>query len=198
MSDVTIDKIKELREKTGVGMMDSKGALKEAKGDIDKAIKILREKGLAGLEKRAGREAKEGVIDSYVHANGKIGVLVEVNCETDFVAKNDKFKEFAHDIALQVAASNPLYVSEDVIPEEELNKERDIYSKQAKDSGKPDKVIDKIVDGKMQKYFEEVVLLNQPFVKNQDIKINDYLGDVAASLGENIRISRFVRLELGQ
>lgn len=195
---VSVEKIKELREKTGVGMMDSKKALIEASGDIEKAVVILREKGLAGLEKRSGREAKEGRIDSYIHSNGKIGVLIEVNCETDFVAKNDKFKEFVHDIALQVAAANPLYVSEDLIPEEELNKEREIYSKQAKESGKPENVIDKIVEGKLKKYYEEVVLLNQSFVKNPDIKISDYLGSVAASLGENIIISRFVRIELGQ
>ena len=198
MADVSVQQIQELRKKTGAGMMDSKKALTNAKGDMKKAVILLREKGLAGLEKRADREVKEGVIDSYIHSNGKIGVLVEVNCETDFVARNDKFQQFVHDVALQIAASNPLFVTEDDVPEDALKGERKIYAAQAKKSGKPDNVIEKIVEGKLKKYYEEVVLLNQPFVKNPDLTIKDYLGDLAASLGENVKIRRFVRLELGQ
>ncbi|RJQ33391.1 MAG: translation elongation factor Ts [Actinobacteria bacterium] len=194
---VTNKQIQELRQATGAGLMDCKSALTEAKADMDKAVEILRLKGLAGLEKRAGRVAKEGIIEAYIHANNKIGVMVEVNCETDFVARNDKFKEFAHDIALQIAASAPLYVNEEDVPSEVLSKEKKIYKEQAKAEGKPDKVLDKIVEGKVKKYYEEVVLLNQSYVKNPDITILDYLGSFAGSIGENIRISRFVRLELG-
>ncbi len=195
---VDVSRIKELREKTGAGMMDSKKALVESKGDIKKAIIILREKGLAGLSNKSDRKTTEGVIDAYVHSNGKIGVLVEVNCETDFVAKNKKFVEFAHNIALQIAASNPGYISEEEVDEKEIKEERKIYAKQVKDSGKPNKVIDKIVDGKMNKFYEEVVLLEQEYVKDSDMKVKDYLGSIATSLGENIKISNFFRMELGK
>ncbi|HDZ86772.1 MAG TPA: translation elongation factor Ts [Actinobacteria bacterium] len=194
---VSTAEIQELRKKTGAGMMDSKKALVEAKGDLEKAVVILREKGLADLSKRAGREAKEGVVDAYIHANGKIGVLVEVNSETDFVAKNDKFKEFAHDLALHIAAADPKYVSIEDVPEDETKKEKELYKKQAKTEGKPENIVDKIAEGKLAKYYEQIVLLEQPFVKNPDQKIKDYLGSIAGSLGENIKISRFVRMQLG-
>jgi len=194
---VTTLQIQELRQKTGAGMMDSKKALQQAKGDIEQAIKILREKGLADLRKKSARVTKEGVIDSYIHSNGKIGVLVEVNSETDFVAKNEKFKNFAHEIALQVAASDPTYVSKEDVPKEAKENEKEVYKKQAEKEGKPKEVLDKIAEGKLNKFYDQVVLLEQPYVKDPDMKIKDYLGSIAASLGENIRISRFVRLQLG-
>lgn len=194
---VSVKQIQELRKKTGAGMMDSKAALIEAKGDMDKAVRILREKGLAGLTKRAARVAEEGIIESYVHANHKIGVLVEVNSETDFVAHNAKFKEFAHDVALQVAASDPQYVSVEDIPADVIEKERELYKDQAKKEGKPKEAQEKIAEGKLTKFYEQVVLLEQPFIKDPDLKIKDYLGSIAGSLGENIRIARFVKLTLG-
>jgi len=194
---VTTLQIQELRQKTSAGMMDSKKALQQAKGDIEQAIKILREKGLADLRKKSARVTKEGVIDSYIHSNGKIGVLVEVNSETDFVAKNEKFKNFAHEIALQVAASDPTYVSKEDVPKEAKENEKEVYKKQAEKEGKPKEVLDKIAEGKLNKFYDQVVLLEQPYVKDPDMKIKDYLGSIAASLGENIRISRFVRLQLG-
>jgi len=195
---VSVEQIQELRKKTGAGMMDSKKALLEAKGDQEQAVRILREKGLADLSKRAARAAEEGVIESYVHANHKIGVLVEVNSETDFVAHNAKFKEFAHDVALQIAASDPQYVSIEDVPAEVIDKEKELYASQAKKEGKPEAVIEKIAEGKLTKFYEQTVLLEQPFVKDPDLKIKDYLGSIVASLGENIRIARFVRLQLGQ
>lgn len=195
---VSTKQVQELRKKTGAGMMDSKKALVEAKGDLEKAVVILREKGLADLSKRAGRAAEEGVIESYIHANHKIGVLVEVNSETDFVAHNAKFKEFAHDVALQVAASDPQYVSIEDIPSEVIEKEKALYKKQAEKAGKPANVVEKIAEGKLAKFYEQVVLLEQAYVKDTDQKIKDYLGSVVASLGENIRIARIVRLQLGQ
>lgn len=194
---VSVEQIQKLRKKTGAGMMDSKKALSEAKGDIEKAVRILREKGLAGLAKRAERVAKEGVVESYIHANHKIGVLVEVNSETDFVAKNAKFREFAHDVALQIAATDPQYVSIEEVPALVIEKEKDLYKKQAKKEGKPEAVTEKIAEGKLAKFYEQVVLLEQNFIKDNDLKIKDYLGSIAASLGENIRIARFVRLQLG-
>lgn len=195
---VSTKQVQELRKKTGAGMMDSKKALVEANGDLEKAVVILREKGLADLSKRAGRAAEEGVIESYIHANHKIGVLVEVNSETDFVAHNAKFKEFAHDVALQVAASDPQYISIEDIPSEVIEKEKAVYKKQAEKAGKPANVVEKIAEGKLAKYYEQVVLLEQAYVKDPDQKIKDYLGSVVASLGENIRIARIVRLQLGQ
>lgn len=194
---VSAKQIQELRKKTGAGMMDSKEALIEAKGDMEQAVRILREKGLAGLIKRAARVAKEGIIESYVHANHKIGVLVEVNSETDFVAHNAKFKEFAHDIALQIAAADPQYVSTEDIPRDAIEKEKKLYKEQAKREGKPEAVQEKIAEGKLAKFYEQVVLLEQQFIKDPDLKIKDYLGTIAGSLGENIRITRFVRLQLG-
>ncbi len=198
MTNISAQLIQELRKKTGAGMMDSKKALVEAGGDIDKATVVLREKGLADLGKRAGRAANEGVVEAYVHSNGKIGVLVEVNSETDFVAKNDTFKSFAHDLALQIAASDPAYVSVEDVPSEVIEQEKQVYRKQAEGEGKPANIAEKIAEGRLNKFYEQVVLLEQAYVKDPNQKIKDYLGTIAASLGENIVIARFVRMQLGQ
>lgn len=190
--------VAELRKKTGAGMMDCKRALEEAAGDPEKATEILRTKGLAELKKRAGKVANEGVIDAYVHGEGRIGVLVEVNCETDFVARNEEFRSFAHDVAMQVAAASPAYVSRDEVPEELVESEKRIYREQALGEGKPEAVVEKIVSGRLEKFYQAVVLLDQPFVKDQDISIEQYLGRVASKLGEKTEIRRFVRFELGE
>ena len=194
---VSVDQIKELRAQTGAGMMDCKKALLEAEGDLGEATKILRKKGLADLQERSGRTAKEGIVDCYVHGEGKIGVLVEVNCETDFVARNADFKGFVHDVAMQIAAANPAYVRREEVPEQELENEKDIYKTQALSEGKPEKIVDKIVEGRVEKFYKAVCLLEQPFIKDQDITIESYLGDLACKLGEKIVISRFVRFQLG-
>lgn len=187
-----------LREKTGAGMMDCKKALQESGGDVEKAIEFLRKKGIASAEKKVGREAKQGSISSYIHAGGKIGVLVEINCETDFVARNENFQNFCRDIAMHVAAASPRFVSRDQVTPDVLAKEREIYRDQAAQSGKPANVLEKIVDGKMEKFFAEACLLEQPFIKNPDIKIEDYAKEMVAKLGENIIIGRFIRFELGR
>ncbi len=189
--------IKELREKTGVGIMDCKKALKECDGNIDKAIEYLRKKGIATAKKRSGRATSQGQVQSYIHAGGKIGVLVEVNCETDFSAKTDAFATFTKDIAMQIAATSPIAIDRESIPEGVLEKEQDIYASQARESGKPEKIIDKIVEGKMKKYFSEACLLEQAFVKNPDIAVQDLLNELIAKTGENIVISRFSRFQLG-
>lgn len=189
--------VKDLRARTGAGFMDCKKALEEAKGDIETAVELLRKKGLAELKKRATKITKEGLIDSYVHAGGKIGVLVEVNCETDFVARNEDFKEFVHNIALHIAASNPLYVERDDVPPEVIEKEIEIYKAQGLEERKPLHVIEKIAEGRIEKFYQSVCLLDQPYIKNPDIKIEDYLGEIATKIGENIVIRRFVRYELG-
>jgi elongation factor Ts len=196
--EITAELVKKLREKTGVGLMDCKDALKHAEGDIEKAIEHLREKGLAKLQKRMGRVASEGIIASYIHTGGKIGVMVEVNCETDFVANTKDFQEAAKDIAMQIAASNPLYVKREDVPEEAKEKEKHIYRVQALESGKPEKIIDKIAEGKMEKYFQEVCLMEQPFIKNPDITIKDILDELLVKMGEKILINRFVRFQLGE
>lgn len=188
--------VKELRNRTGAGIMDCKNALIEADGDIDKAIEILRTKGLAKAAKKAGRIVSEGLVGSYIHAGGKIGVLVEVNCETDFVAKTDDFKQFVKDIAMHIAASSPLFVKRDDVPEEITEKERKIYETQAKEAGKPEKIINKIVSGKLDKYLSEICLLEQPFIKDPDKTIQELLQETIAKLGENISIRRFVRYQL--
>ncbi len=190
--------VKKLRVKSNAGMMDCKKALLESKGDLDKAEKILREKGLAVASKKASRAAKEGLIESYIHPGSRIGVLVEVNCETDFVAKNEMFKSFVHDIALQIAASAPLYISSDDIPGEVIEKEKEIYKNQALNEGKPEKIVDKIAEGKIKKFYEENVLLEQLFVKDNDIKIRDLLVQNIAKIGENMVIRRFTRYILGE
>lgn len=193
---MNIEDIKKLREATGAGMMDAKSALEEAKGDYEKAVTVLRKKGLAKAAKKAERTAGVGIIESYVHG-GKIGVLVEVNCETDFVARTDDFQEFCKDVALHVAASNPSYVSPEDIPENDLNKEKDVIKEEVAASGKPAEHAEKIIEGKLSKWYEEVCLLNQPFVKDPNQTIEQLRQALVAKLGENIVISRFARLEVG-
>ena len=196
--DINATLVKELREKTGVGMMDCKKALQESKGDLTLAVEYLRKKGIATAKKRGGRTTSEGQVASYIHPGAKIGVLVEVNCETDFSGKTEDFSAFVKNIAMQIAAANPLSVDRDGIPASVLEKEREIYATQAKESGKPDKVIDKIVEGKMAKFYSEVCLLEQPYVKNPDIKVQDLLNELMAKTGENIVIRRFTRYQLGE
>lgn len=187
-----------LRERTGVGMMDCKRALIETDGDMDKAADLLRERGLAAAAKKASRIAAEGVVESYIHMGGKIGVLVEINCETDFVAKTDEFRAFARDIAMQIAASKPKYVSSDEVPEEELKHEREILRAQALNEGKPEKIIERMVEGRIKKYFEEHCLLDQPFVKQTDITVSGLVNEKTARIGEKISIRRFARYEMGE
>jgi len=196
--DISAALVKELREKTGAGMMDCKKALAEAGGDIQRAVDYLRKKGIATAKKRGGRATSEGQIASYIHAGGKIGVLVEVNSETDFSAKTQDFTDFVRNIAMQIAASNPLSVDREGIPADVLEKEREIYATQAKESGKPEKVIEKMVEGKMKKFYSEACLLEQPYVKNPDITVQDLLNELIAKTGENIVIRRFARYQLGE
>ncbi len=196
--EITASIVKELRERTGVGMMDCKMALKESNGNIEKAIEYLRKKGIATAQKRGGRSTSEGQIQSYIHTGGKIGVLVEVNCETDFTGRNSDFTEFVKNIAMHIAASNPIAVSREGVPSDILEKERDIYMTQAKESGKPENVLQKIVEGKINKFFADTTLLEQQYVKNPDITIQDLLNELIAKTGENIVINRFVRFQLGE
>ena len=189
--------IKELREKTGVGIMDCKVALTECDGDLDKAVDHLRKKGIATAKKRGGRETSQGQVQAYIHAGGKIGVLVEANCETDFTGKTDDFTSFVKDVAMQIAATSPIAIDRENVPGDILEKEKDIYATQAKDSGKPDKIIDKIVEGKLKKFFSENCLLEQTFVKNSDITVQDLVNELIAKTGENIVIKRFSRFQLG-
>jgi elongation factor Ts len=198
MAEVTTAMVKELREKTGAGMMDCKKALVATNGDMDAAVDYLREKGLAAAAKKSGRIAAEGVVTSYIHMGGRIGVLVEVNCETDFVAKTDEFAQLAKDIAMHIAASKPEYVSREDIPESVLEHERSIYAAIAKNEGKPEHIIDKIVDGRLEKYIQEVCLLEQPFVKDPDMTIGELLNAKIAKIGEKISVRRFVRYERGE
>ncbi len=198
MADISSEQVRELREKTGAGMMDCKKALVESSGNIDKAIVFLREKGLASAEKKSARATKEGVVSSYIHGNGRIGVMIEVNCETDFVARNEKFQSFVKDVAMHVAAMSPRYVREEDIPEDVKKSEMEIYKKQTEGSGKPANVIEKIVEGRFKKFCEEVCLLNQPYVKNPDQKIQDYIKENISVIGENISVKRFVRWQLGE
>lgn len=195
---ITPEQVKELRGKTGAGVMDCKKALVEADGNMEKAITILREKGLAKAAKKQSRTAAEGIIESYIHGNGRIGVLVEVNCETDFVARNEEFKTFAKDIAMQVAASNPKYLSREDVPSEVLEKEKEILRAQALNEGKPEKIVDKIVEGRLEKFYEENCLLEQPFIKDPDKKVSELIMEKIAVIGENITVSRFVRFERGE
>lgn len=190
--------VKALRDITGAGVMECKKALQDAEGDRDKALRILREKGLAGARKKAGRTAAEGIIDAYIHLNNRIGVLVEVNCETDFVARNHVFREMVHDVAMHIAAANPLYISEEDIPQEVIEQEKEINRNRALKEGKPEKVVDKIVEGRMKKFYEEVCLLNQPFVKDPDITVGELVNRTIAAVGENIVVRRFVRYQLGE
>ena len=189
--------VKELRDKTNAGMMDCKKALTETAGDMEKAIDLLRQKGLAVAQKRADRATKEGVVECYIHAGGKLGVMVEVGCETDFVAKTDDFSAFARDIAMHIAASNPVAVSREDVPAELIDREKEIYKAQALDSGKPENIVEKIVSGKVDKYIAEVCLMEQKFVKNPDLSIQDLLNELIAKMGENISIKRFARFQIG-
>jgi elongation factor Ts len=196
--EITAKLVKDLREKTGLGMMDCKQALVETQGDLEKAVDHLRKKGILKAAKREGRATSEGRIASYIHMNGKIGVLVEVNCESDFVAKTDQFAELAKDLCMHVAASAPQWVSVDQVPEDVLAKEKDIYMTQAREAGKPDKMLEKIAEGKLKKFFSEVCLLEQPFVKDTDKTVGELIKEKIGALGENITIGRFVRFQLGQ
>ena len=196
--EIKAETVKELRQRTGIGMMECKQALKESKGDIEKAILILRKKGYARAQDKMSRETVEGIIGSYIHLNGKIGVLLEVNCESDFVARNDEFKELVKNIAMHIAASDPKYVSSEDIPPEVSDQEKEIIREQFKDSKKPPEIVDKIVQGKLGKFYEEVCLLNQPYVKNDKVSIEQLVASHIAKFGENIRINRFARYELGQ
>jgi len=191
-----LDAIKKLREKTSAGVMDCKKALKEAGGDVNKAIEILRKRGVALASKKASRAAKEGVIGSYLHLGNKIGVLVEVNCESDFVAKNKDFREFVKDVSMQIAASNPRYVSREDVPKGVMDKEKDIIKAQIK--GKPANVVEKIVSGKLEKCYEDICLMEQPFIKDTNIKVREYLTSMIAKIGENMIIRRFVRYQVGE
>ena len=196
--EITTELIKELREKTGCGMMDCKAALSEAKGNFEQAIDLLRKKGIASVARRAGRIAAEGLVDAYIHIGGKIGVLVEVNCESDFVARSTDFQAFVKDLCLQIAAANPQYITKDDVPDGIIEHEKEIISAQAQTEGKPEKAIEKIVEGRLQKFFSEVCLLEQPFVRDQKKDINGLLGELSAKIGENIVIRRFVRFQLGE
>lgn len=189
--------VKELRERTGAGMLDCKKALEETNGDIEKAIDLLREKGLSKAAKKAGRIASEGIVEAYIHG-GRIGVLIEVNTETDFVAKNEEFRTFVKDMAMQVAAANPKYVSVDEVPQDEIEREREILKNQALNEGKPEHIAEKMVEGRIEKYFKEVCLLEQPFIKDTDIIVKDLLAEKIAKIGENIKIRRFVRYQVGE
>ncbi len=198
MADISASAVKFLRDQTGVGMMDCKKALVECGGNEEKAIAYLREKGLAKAAKKAGRATSEGIIGSYIHSNGKLGVMVELKCETDFVAKNEKFKEFAKELAMQIAAVNPVCVSTDQVPAGLLAKEREIYKHQAMQEGKPEAIAEKIVEGRVKKFYSEVCLLEQPFIKDDKKKIKDLLSELIAVLGENMQIGRFQRIVLGE
>jgi len=195
---ISASMVKELRDKTGAGMMDCKNALTESKGDIEKAGELLRKKGIATAKKRADKEAKEGIIEAYIHPGSKLGVLVEISCETDFVAKTEDFKRFARDIAMHIAASDPAAVDKDQLNEEIINKEKEIFVSQVESMNKPDHIKEKIIQGKLDKHLNEICLLTQPFVKNPDKTVKDYLMDLIAKLGENISIKRFSRFRVGE
>ena len=195
---ITASMVKELRTRTGVGMMDCKKALTEANGDMEKAVDILREKGLSKAAKKAGRIAAEGIVGSYIHGNGRIGVLVEVNCETDFVAQTEGFHALVKDIAMQNAAANPLYVSREEVPADVISHEKEVYRQEALNEGKPEKIVDRMVEGRIEKYFKEVCLLDQPFIKDGDKTINDVVLEATVKMGEKVSIRRFTRYQLGE
>jgi elongation factor Ts len=197
MANITAAMVKELREITGAGMMDCKAALQETNGDLEKAVDVLRKKGIAKAEKKSSREVKDGLVEAYIHAGGKLGVLVEINCETDFVAKTEDFKEFARNVAMQVAATNPVSVTREEVPRHIVDHEMEIYKDQAKSSGKPDHILEKIAQGKMDKFFAENVLLEQAYIRNPEKTVKDYLTEIIAKLGENITIRQFARFRIG-
>jgi elongation factor Ts len=196
--NITADQVKTLREKTGAGIVDCKTALSQSSGDMDKAVDYLRKKGLASAEKKAGRVTAEGTVASYIHAGGKIGVLVEINCETDFVAKTDEFQALVRDVAMHVAAASPQFVRREEVTKDVLDKEREIFRAQAKELKKPDNVIEKIVDGKIEKYYADICLMEQPFVRDPDKSVQEMIKGAVAKLGENITIRRFARYQLGE
>lgn len=198
MAEISAQTVKTLRDKTGAGMMDCKKALQECGGDEEKAISWLREKGLSKAQKRAGRATSEGVVGSYIHSTGKIGVLVEVKCETDFVARSDRFLEFAKNVAMQIAAANPVCLAPADVPADLLAKEREIYKHQAMAEGKPEQIAEKIVEGRIKKFYKEVCLLEQPFIKDDKVSIQDLMNELVGVIGENIQIGRFVRFALGE
>jgi len=195
---ITAEMVKQLRERTGAGMMDCKKALTETNGDMEKAIEYLREKGLAAAAKKAGRIAAEGLVDAYIHGDGRIGVLVEVNVETDFAAKNEEFRAFVKDVAMQIAAAKPEYIRREDVPAEVVEKEREILRAQALNEGKPEKVVEKMVEGRIEKFYKEVCLLEQPWIKDPDKTIKQLLTEKIATIGENINIRRFARFERGE
>ena len=197
---LTIDAntVKQLRDKTGAGMMDCKNALKESNGDLDGAVDYLRKSGAAKAEKKGSRETKEGLVYSYIHAGGRLGVMIEVNCETDFVAKTDGFIELAHNLAMQIAATNPISLDKKSVPDDIIAKEKEIYTEQAKSSKKPDNIIEKMVDGRLSKFFQENCLMEQAYIKDSDKKIADLMTETIATLGENITISKFTRFAVGE
>ncbi|NUM46793.1 MAG: translation elongation factor Ts [Anaerolineales bacterium] len=195
---ITTEQIKELREATGVGILDCRKALEHAEGDFDKAVDYLRQKGLAKAAKRADRDASEGVIELYTHGGGRVGVMVELNCETDFVARSEAFRNLAHEIALQIAASSPLYVREEEIPQHELDREADVARARAKEEGKPENILPRIVEGRLSKFKDEVVLLRQAYIRNEELTIEKLLHQSVGSIGENLIIRRFARWELGE
>jgi elongation factor Ts len=197
MTAINATMVKQLREKSGAGIMDCKAALEESEGDLDKAIELLRKKGIATAQKRAGRATSEGVVQAYIHMGGKIGVLVEVNCETDFVAKTDDFMDFAKNIAMQIAATRPLGVTPEDVPSDVIEKEKEIYRAQAIEMGKPEKIVDQIAQGKVKKFYKENCLMQQPYVRNPDMTIEDYLNDMVAKTGEKITIKQFARFQIG-
>lgn len=196
--EITAALVKDLRDRTGIGMMECKNALQETGGDIEEAITVLRKKGYARAKDKMEREAKDGLIGSYIHLNGKLGVLVEVNCESDFVARNEEFQELVKNICLHVAASNPTYVSSEEIPKEVLDEEKEIIRGQFKDSNKPPEIVDKIVEGKLKKFYEEVCLMDQPYVKDDKVTLSKHVASFIAKFGENIQVRRFARFELGE
>ncbi|MEE9500568.1 MAG: translation elongation factor Ts [Candidatus Aminicenantaceae bacterium] len=196
--EITAAQVKDLRDRTGIGMMECKSALRETGGDIENAITVLRKKGYARAKDKMGREAKEGLVGSYIHLNGKLGVLVEVNCESDFVARNKEFQELVKNISLHIAASNPTYVSSEEVPQEVLDEEKEIIRGQFKDSNKPPEIVDKIVEGKLKKFFEEVCLMDQPYVKDDKVSVSKHVASFIAKFGENIQVRRFARFELGE
>ena len=198
MAEISATMVKELREKTGSGIMDCKNALKENDGNVEKALDFLRKKGLATAAKRSGRDAKEGVVQSYIHMGGKIGVIVEINCETDFVAKNDDFQIFTKNVAMHIAAAAPMGMGPEEIPAEVVEKERVIYRERALEQGKPENIVDKIVDGQIEKFYKDSCLMSQPFVKDPKVTIADLVTDTIAKMGENIVISRFTRFQIGE
>jgi len=195
--DITAKMVKELRDATSAGMMDCKKALKETGGDMDLAVEYLRKKGIASASKKEGRETAQGIVGSYIHMGGKVGVLIEVACETDFVARTDDFQEFVHNVAMHIAAASPMAVTREEVDSSLIEKEREIYAGQMKEQGKPENIIDKIVEGKVDKYYSEIVLLEQKYVKDPDMTVGDYLRSVIGALGENMQIKRFARYQIG-